>query len=110
MFKESFSKLKEEIASNSAHQSEGSSQDETTQPKMPSDLCIYIQSVGGKKKGRIAGIGSLGKAMDSTLSLSSTQFSSHLFDNSIIASIKNNMDALRRENKQLKQHQEVMSK
>ena len=30
---------------------------------MPSDLHIWIDSMGGKKKGRVAGLGSLGRSM-----------------------------------------------
>ena len=47
------------------NETEGTSQDDVTQPNnQPSELVIFVQSVGGKKKGRVAMIGSLGKVLD----------------------------------------------
>ena len=102
-FKDNYVKLKEEVISNglNENETEGTSQDDVTQPNnQPSDLVIFTQSVGGKRKGRIAGIGSLGRALDDNFS-SSTQTTRRLSDDPLIARVKE----LEQENKQLKQQQ-----
>lgn len=102
-FKDKYSKLREEVFSNNMNETESMSQDDATQHNnRPSDLAIFAQSVGGKKKGRIAGIGSLGKALDDNFS---TSPQTPRLDDPFIASMKNKMEDLEQENQRLRQQQ-----
>ena len=103
-FKDNYSKLKEDVMSSAMNETEGTSQDVTQPKNQPSDLAIFAQSVGGKKKGRIAGIGSLGRALDDHFSTSTNTFRL-MSDDPLITSMKSRMEELVQENHQLKQQQ-----
>ena len=94
-FKENYSKLKEEVLSNAMHENETTSQDDVTQPN---ELAIFVQSVGGKKKGRVAMIESLDKTLDDSYGLTSTHTSRPLRDDPEFSSMKNRVKELEVEN------------
>ena len=98
-FKDNYSKLKEEVLSNAMNETEGTSQDDVTQPNDQSiELAIFVQSVGGKKKGRVAMIGSLGKALDYSYELTFTHTSRPLRDDPEFSCMKNRVEELEVEN------------
>ena len=80
------------------NETEGTSQDDVTQPNnQPSELAIFAQSVGGKKKGRVAMIGSLGKVLDDNFS-TSTHTSRLMSDDPVLSTMKNRMEVMEQEN------------
>ncbi|KAL3510429.1 hypothetical protein ACH5RR_029830, partial [Cinchona calisaya] len=61
---ENFEKKKAEISSQSTVENDNMSSDGSQHSQhLPSDLDIWYDAVGGKKKGRVSGLGSLGRTM-----------------------------------------------
>ncbi|KAL3502498.1 hypothetical protein ACH5RR_036947, partial [Cinchona calisaya] len=61
---ENFEKKKAEISSQSTVENDNMSSDGSQHSQhLPSDLDIWCDAVGGKKKGRVSGLGSLGRTM-----------------------------------------------
>ena len=85
------------------HETESTSQDNVTQPN---ELAIYVESVGGKKKGWVAMIGSLGKALDYSYGLTSMHTSRPLRDDPEFSCMKNRVEELEVKNQQLRRQLE----